>query len=84
MINRVINNINDKINANALGILDATIKNRGTKFIIDEIYNNVDIEIDINVFMNEIISKTNAKFIISRLHKTNIIIRKKIYKSNLF
>lgn len=41
-------------------------------------------KIDINVFLSKAISKVDKKFIIDRLYKTNIIIKKKIYKSNLF
>ena len=34
--------------------------------------------------MGKVIDKTDTKFIVNRLYRANIIIKKEIYKSNLF
>ena len=81
---RFNNNINNEVDKDVLDMLDIIIKDIDIKSTIDRVNNNMDIEIDINIFIDRTISKINIKFIVDKMHRANIIIKKEIYKFNLF
>ena len=78
------NDTNDKIDIDVLDVLSAAIKNMDIKPITSKTNNNMNVKVDISIFISRISSKINTKLIVDKLYKANIIIRKKIYKSNLF
>ena len=75
--------INNKIDTNALSALGA-IKDMDLKSTTSRANNNMDTEVDASIFMSKAIIKINAELIMDGLYKANIIVGKKIYKSNLF
>ena len=78
------NDTNNKIDTNILSALGAAIKDTDAKPIVNETNNDTDAEVDISIFIGRVISKTNGELIMTGLHRTNIIVRKKVYESNLF
>lgn len=60
------------------------IKDINTDFTTNEANNNIDIGVDIGISIGKAINKMDAKLIVNKLHKANIIVKKKVYKSNLF
>lgn len=84
IVDRFNNNINNEVDVDMLDMINIIIKNIDIEPTIDRVNNNIDVEIDITIFIDKIISKINIKFIMDKLHKANIIIKKEIYKFNLF
>ena len=82
--NRSNNNIDNEVDTDMLSILNIAIKNINVKYIIGRTNNNQDMKVDISIFIGKTIGKTNVQLFMNRLHRTNAIVEKKIYKSNLF
>lgn len=71
------NNIDNKIDIDILSVLNINIKDINIEPTIGRANNNINIEIDTNIFISKAISKIDKKFIMDRLHKANMIIKKK-------
>ena len=78
------NNIDDKVDGNILGTFEATIKEMDIELTTSEINNDINVKFNIGVFMGRVINKSDVELNMGRLGKTNIIVKKEIYKSNLF
>ena len=78
------NNTKNEFNVGALDMLDVAIKDTDTNSTTCRVNNNMDAKIDGGVFISRAIHKTDAKFIIDELRKTNTIVKKDVCESNLF
>lgn len=78
------NYISNEIDISILNRSNMANKNMDTEPIASRAINNINVKVDINILMNETIQKMNMEFTVSGLHRANIIVKKKVYKFNLF